>query len=49
MLQLSDHQLFTQTKALDDKLFSDGTKSGFKPLVLLPGRLECCGKRVVIR
>lgn len=49
VLQLCDPQLFTQTKALDNKLFSDDTKSGFKPLVLLPGRLECCGKRVVIR
>ena len=49
MLQQSDPQLFNQTEALDDALLSDGTKSGFKPLVLLPGRMECCGKKVVIR
>ena len=49
VLQQSDPQLFNQTEALDNALLSDGTKSGFKILVLLPGRMECCGKKVVIR
>ena len=30
-----------------DALLSDGSKSGFKPLVLLPGLMESCGKVVV--
>ena len=42
VLQHSDSHLFTQTKALDNAILSDSTKSGFKPL---PGRLECCGKK----
>ena len=42
-------EIFDQRRKLDDVLFSDGSKSGFKPLVLLPGRMECCGKKVVVR
>lgn len=49
VLQQSNPGIFDQTKRLDTALLSDGTKSGFKPLVLLPGRMECCGKKVVIR
>ena len=33
----------------NNALLCDGSKSGFKPLVLLPGRMECCGKKVVVR
>ena len=41
--------LFEQQSKLDDALYSDGTKSGFKPLILLPGQSECCGKKIQIR
>lgn len=34
--------LFEQQSKLDDALYSDGTK----PLILLPGQSECCGKKI---
>jgi len=37
-----------QRRKFDDALFSDGSKSGFKPLVLLSGRMECNSKNVVV-
>ena len=49
VLQQVDPKIFDQSKQIEDILLSDGTKSGFKPLVLLPGRTMCCGKKVVIR
>jgi hypothetical protein len=49
LLQLQTPGIFQQNKRLKEVLYSDGTKSGFKPLVLLPGKRECCGKKVVIR
>lgn len=49
ILQLQSPALFQQHVRLEDALFSDGTKSGFKPLILLPGQMECCGKKVLIR
>lgn len=33
---------------MEEALFSDGTKTSFKPLILLPGRMKCCGKKVSI-
>ena len=49
LLQSQIPDVFQQNKRLKDVLYTDGTKSGFKPLVLLPGRMVCCGKKVVIR
>ena len=42
-------KLFQYPKLLNDALYSDGTKSGFKPLVLLPGKTMCCERKVLIR
>ena len=44
-LHQQNPSLFQQQMKLQDALFSDGTKSGFKPLILLPGQLECCGEK----
>ena len=49
VIEQGNPEIFEQRRKLDDALLSDGTKSGFKPLVLLPGRMECCGKKVVVR
>ena len=49
VIEQGNPEIFDQRRKLDDVLFSDGSKSGFKPLVLLPGRMECCGKKVVVR
>ena len=42
-------KLFDHANIIEAALYSDGTKTGFKPLVLLPGRIMCCDKKVIIR
>lgn len=49
LLQLQTPGIFQQNIKLSDALYTDGTMSGFTPLILLPGVKECCGKKVVIR
>ena len=49
VIEQGNPEIFDQRRKLDDVLFSDGSKSGFKPLVLLPGRMEYCSKKVVVR
>jgi len=41
--------IFQHRQQLTEQLFQDGTKSAFKPLVLLPGQMECCGRKVHLR
>ena len=48
-IQQRNPEIFEQKRILDDALLSDSSKNGFKPLVLLPGQMECCGKKVVVR
>ena len=48
-LQLQSPGVFQQNEKLQNALFTDGSRSGFKPLVLLPGKSECCGRKVIIR
>lgn len=49
MLMDTSPTIFEQCETLSKALFKDCTPSGFKPLVLLPGKVECCGKKVWIR
>ena len=49
VIEQGNPEIFDQRRKLDDALLSDGSKSGFKPIVLLPGRMECCSKKVVVR
>ena len=49
VIEQENAEIFEQRRILDNALLSDGSKSGFKPLVLLPDRMECCGKKVVVR
>ena len=49
ILSKENPKLFDHSKTLETALYSDGTKSGFKPLVLLPGSTTCCGRKVIIR
>ena len=41
--------IFQQNEKLDNALYTDGSRSGFKPLILLLGKSECCGRNVNIR
>jgi len=43
-LQQNSPDIFQHCQQLTEQLFQDGTKSAFKPLVLLPGQMECCGE-----
>ena len=47
LLQSQIPDVFQQTKRPKDVLYTDGTKSDFKPLVLLPGRIVCCGIKLL--
>ena len=49
VIEQGNPEIFEKKRKRDDALLSDGSKSGFKPLVLLPGQMECCGKKVVVR
>ena len=49
VLRKENPKLFDQANIMEAALFSNGSKSGFKPLILLPGRTLCCGRKVVIR
>ena len=48
-LQKNSPDIFKRHQQLTEQLFQDGTKSAFKPLVLLPGQMECCGRKVHLR
>ena len=41
-------KLFDHANIIEAALYSDGTKTGFKCLVLLPGRIMCCGRKVTV-
>ena len=49
VLEIAEPGLFHQQQKVEEALFSDGTKTSFKPLILLRGRMKCCGKKVSIR
>lgn len=49
ILSKENPTLFDHAKIIEAALYSDGSKSGFKPLILLPGKTLCCSRKVVIR
>ena len=49
LLSDANPKLFDHANIIESALYSDGTKTGFNPLVLLPGRMMCYGKKVIIR
>lgn len=49
ILSVNNPTLIDHATIIEDALFLDGNKSGFKPLILLPQRLTCCGRKAMIR
>ncbi len=41
--------LFSYFEKQANALFADKGRTSYKPIVLLPGQLECCGRKIMIR
>ena len=48
-IQTLSPEIFEYATIQAETLFEDGSHGAFKPIVLLPGRSECCGRKVYIR
>ena len=49
LLQSCSPAIFQYARVQAEVLFEDASHSAFKPIILLPGKMECCGKKVYIR
>ncbi len=43
------HHLLSYAEEQAEILYTDKGRTSFKPIVMLPGRMECCGHKVIIR
>ena len=48
-IQTLSPEIFEYATIQSETLFEDGSHGAFKPIVLLPGKRECCGRKVYIR
>ena len=49
ILVKNDCDVFDYASAHAELLFEDNCRTGFKPVILLPGKTNCCAKRICIR
>ena len=49
ILVKNDCNVFDYASAHAELLFEDNCRTGFKPVILLPGKTNCCAKKICIR